>query len=143
MEIENSLVVQLRQQVHLPESRGFPLASRTNELRSELGLSLFLSHPLHIGEGTPASNSGNISGVNNTYELNIRYKLFLHFNTLLLIYFRVLEGKKKTVKKLHITVKFFHFKIVPARVASLQGTDQNITNITVWKFTLDLYEQYV
>lgn len=110
MEIENSLVVQLRQQIHLPESRGFPLASRTNELRSELGLSLFLSHPLHIGEGTPASNSGNISGVNNTHELNIRYKLFLHFNTLLLIYFRVLERKKKLSRNYILLLNSFILK---------------------------------
>lgn len=57
VEIEDLLVVQLRQQVHLSESRGLPLASCGNELGSKLGLSLFLSHPLHIGEGSPAPNS--------------------------------------------------------------------------------------
>lgn len=70
MEIENPLVVQLRQQVHLSEGQGLPLSSRGNELGSELGLSLFLSHPLHIGEGTPASNSGNNVGL-STYQMDI------------------------------------------------------------------------
>lgn len=54
VEVEDPLVVQLGQQVHLPESQGFPLPSSGDELGSKLGLSLFLSHPLHIGEGAPA-----------------------------------------------------------------------------------------
>lgn len=54
MEVEDPLVVQLGQQVHLSESQGLPLPSSRDELGSELGLSLLLSHPLHIGEGAPA-----------------------------------------------------------------------------------------
>ncbi len=69
MEIENPLVVQLRQQVHLSEGQGLPLSSSRNELGSEIGLSLFLSHPLHIREGTPATNSGNNLGLNQMNSL--------------------------------------------------------------------------
>lgn len=63
LEIDDPLVVQLGQQVHLFESHGFPLPARRNELSSELGLSLLLNHPLYIGEGPPASNNGNISAL--------------------------------------------------------------------------------
>lgn len=76
MEIEDPLIVQLRQQLHLSEGQAFPLAPCTNELGSEFGLSLFLSHPLHVGEGTPALRRGDF-GINEAKSRQIKWRICL------------------------------------------------------------------
>lgn len=61
VKVQDPLVVQLGQQIHLSQGQGFPFTACRDEFSGKFAFAFFQGHSLYVRKGSPATKTGTRS----------------------------------------------------------------------------------